>query len=193
MNCLTTTAVILLASMYGTPSFATTLYKYTDKDGNVYYSDQKPAGTPAEVIKVPELQTYTAPPKKTPKKAVQSKKASPAVVKYQKIAITSPSNEQSFQNQATIAVQLALEPDLAKGHTLQVFIDGKAAGQASDKTTWELQGVERGEHTLHASVYSARGKEIKTSPSITFYMHRHSALKQSGTSPPRSPIPPQSQ
>lgn len=181
---------LLLATICSSACLATTLYKYIDAQGNVAYSDSKPADHNAKLIHVPEIQTYEAQMIPAAKDSNAENTTAPALqenmINYQTFQITTPSVQQHFHNQAIITVKIEIAPALAQDHKIQVFLDGKAIGKATTTTEVDLVNVERGEHSVYASIYSAEANVLKTTPSVLFYVHRHSAIKQG---PRRSPIP----
>lgn len=172
--------LLALCFTYSNLFASTTLYKYIDKDGNVAYSDRKPADTNAEEIDVPEIQTYPA-PGGSPDNIVEKKMEAGPGTTYTTIAFASPENKQSFHNQDAVSVELELEPQLSDGHLVQLLLDGQEVEPAGTQTDWQLYDVLRGAHTLQANIVSADGKPLQSGPSVTFYMHRSRV-----TPPPRT-------
>lgn len=161
---------------------AETVYRSVDKDGNTVFSDKPSQG--AEKMDIPDAQTvkspsagkfhYQPPPKSPP----------PA---YSSVAITSPDDDASVrQNDGNISVQVAVQPALQNQDTLQLHMDGKIVGTGSS-TSFSLNNVDRGTHTLQAVVVDNTGKTLASSATVTFHLLRHSILNQP---PPKGPLNP---
>jgi len=92
------------------------------------------------------------------------------------MTITSPAEDEAIRsNPGTVDVAVDLEPALFKGHKVRIYLDGTAAPEELAATTITLQNVDRGTHTLQASVVDAQGREQIRSPAITFHMLRVAA------------------
>jgi hypothetical protein len=147
------------------------VYKYTNKQGKTSYSDVPIDG--AEKIIVPPVMTYKPPviEKKQPMPDSPANKDADQRVPYQHIEITSPQEQGTVRNnQGNVTVGYLLEPSLQKGDRLELNVDGKISKGLS------IQGLVRGEHTISIQVISSSGEVLISSPSITFYLHRHTKL-----------------
>jgi len=161
---------------------AETVYRSVDENGNTVFSD-KPSKN-AEKMEIPDAQTvksksagkfkYTPPPKSPPPE-------------YSRVAITSPDNDAAVrENTGNITVTVDVEPGLQKQDKLQLHMDGKIVG-SGDSTSFSLQNVDRGTHTLQAVVVDSSGKTLASSASVTFHLLRHSILNKP---PPKGPLNP---
>lgn len=160
----------------------TTLYKWKDADGTVHFSDQPHPG--AEEVTVQEVPTIPAP--RLPPSAPAS--ARPAAVSYDNVTITNPANDSTLRDNAgnisvTVAVTPLLRADL--GHKVLLDLDGQPQGEG---ISFSLTNVERGSHTLTATVIDKDGAPL-ISGSSTFHLLRFSALLNPGDSknPPAKP------
>jgi hypothetical protein len=96
---------------------------------------------------------------------------------YRVLSIIRPANgETLFDNNGNVNVQVRLAPTLriTAGDTLMLRVDDKPATPAST-TQLQLHAIERGTHTLQASIVDSHGELLITSAPITFYLFHASA------------------
>ncbi len=105
---------------------------------------------------------------------------------YKVFDIETPKNGETIQNQPVLGVQVKVEPTMVAGDKVQLFLDGKPAGTPNASIYQELVDVERGTHTVAAAIVNIQNQIIKQSKTITFYVHRNSAV----TSPAMQAAPP---
>lgn len=158
------------------------VYKYIDDKGAVVYSDQPRPG--AERVKLPEIQTYTPPPapKLTPAPVIQ-----PVQKLYERMAIVEPEKDGTVRNnQGVVQVRVSLTPPLMarQGHKIQFYLDTQPHGIPVTNTAIGFSNLDRGSHTLSASVLDAGGQTVMTADPVTFHLHRESKLF-----PQRRPTP----
>jgi hypothetical protein len=152
------------------PIYAQTLqiYKWTDPNGSVHFSDKPHDG--AEQIKLPKVQSYSAP------KVEPSEKSSDAVTdietrQYEKINIAQPEDQVTIRNtEGFISVILELKPKLMDGDKVQIMLDGDPIGDPEASSAFTLRDIKRGSHTLVAKVVDIKGKLIASSDLVTIYM-----------------------
>jgi Domain of unknown function (DUF4124) len=158
---------------------AAVIYKWTDADGVVHYSDQDFPG--AEKIfssGIPSNGTVTSRGGTAARgsSGQPSKPAGPGL-NYAQFSITSPLNEQTFFNDDVVSVHLALEPALKPNQTISWHLSGKTlTDQAPDAQQFALQGLERGAYVLAATVIDQATGDSQTTASVTFYVRQPSAL-----------------
>lgn len=171
--------MLLFEAMLSTPLSAE-LYKTIDEEGNVIYSDKPGPGS--ELIESPEeLNTINMP--KLDKKAEE--KTEKQAEAYSRFRITSPAPNETIRSsvgELTVTVSLAPELSKDKGDAIVVFIDGRSAAKAKD-TTIVINNIDRGSHSVKASVVDKQGKTIIRSQTVKFHMKRQSLLHRSSTSP----------
>jgi hypothetical protein len=164
-------SIVLLFAVLANPALADTeMYKWTDKDGTVHFSDQPAPG--AEKIKVQNVSTVASPPVKDTLAPTQPVDFSG----YKSFKIASPANGAAFyDNTGTVTVSLALDPALRVdlGHTVKVSVDGKSQGGAASSFTFS--GIDRGAHSITAVVLDKDQKPLK-SASSAFTLHKNSIL-----------------
>jgi len=161
---------------------AETVYRSVDENGNTVFSDKPSKG--AETMEIPDAQTVKSPSAGKFHYQPPARKPPP---EYSSVAITSPDDDAAVrQNDGNITVQVAVRPDLQGQDQLQLLMDGKIVGSGSN-TSFSLQNLNRGTHTLQAVVIGSSGKTLASSATVTFHLLRHSILNKP---PPKGPLNP---
>ena len=182
MRILLVTLVLALASG---AAQAQKVYKIIQPDGSVEFTDEPPPGSNATPITVEPLNT--TPPLATPAQEAQA--ASPADAGYTKFRITSPDDDAAIRDNAgNVNVDVALEPPLRSGDTIDIMLNGTVVG-GGKQTAITLSNVERGSHTVQAVVKNGAGKVVARSNSVSFSLQRRSAILQPSPPPPPHPTP----
>ena len=75
----------------------------------------------------------------------------------------------------TVTVEVAPGLNAEAGEQLTLLLDGQAVASGL-RQHFELEGIDRGTHTLQAEVNAADGTVRATSPQVTFHMWRASRL-----------------
>jgi hypothetical protein len=158
--------LLLLASF----SLQAELYKGVDEEGNVYFTDKEIPNAEKIPMRMP---TSIQMPK--PEQKVETTEQPAAETSYTEFQIIQPANDATIRdNSGNVSVSLALTPDLnlAAGHTISVSIDGKPASKGGKSLKVRLLNIDRGSHTIKASILNKLGKTIKTSNSVTIHLKR---------------------
>jgi len=149
---------------------AAVVYKWTDADGVVHFSDQPEPGAEKIYTSAEALNRASAPTKST---TMAGAKPAQKVIKpgrtYTVFSISSPTAEQSFFDEA-VPVHLELTPELQKGHTLTWQLNGKPLDDQQDSVQFMLPNLDRGAYTLSASINDPDTQESASAASITFYV-----------------------
>jgi hypothetical protein len=165
------TALAALASLAVVSASATTVYRWTDADGVVHFSDQPQPG--AEKVSVGPVKLYGTPatsaPAQAPKKPVIA--AKPQV--YTSVAITSPAAEKTFFNEP-VSVALTVLPGLRDGDTITWYLNG--AAQEEKGASFTYAHLDRGAYSLYATVTDTATQESISSEPVTFYVREASLL-----------------
>jgi len=155
-------------------------YKWVDKDGNTHYSDKPVEG--AEQVKLPEPTTYNA-PKAQPRAAQpedsggsKAEQESPGYTAFEFVA---PKQDQVFwATGGEVAVQLAVKPDLRKGHEIHLYFNGNLTENSPLAGLGTmLTEAHRGAHTVRAVIVDQAGKSVATAGPITFHVKQRSVAK----------------
>ncbi len=179
---------LLLALLLAVPAFVLAeIYKTTDEEGNVIYTDQKPEpdSQPLELreLSVISPQVRVVAPKEairpSQRQSVDGEQQEVTSIRdlrrgYRDFAIVSPLHEQSFLgtgNEATIAWNTQYR--LQEGMTVTVYIDGKAQPPTMDSSI-KVEKLWRGAHEVYAVLKDDRNRQIATTDPITFFIKQHS-------------------
>jgi hypothetical protein len=171
----------LVAFAVGAVSADTRVYKSTDEEGVVEFSDRPADG--AEPVKVRPAQSIDVP---TPKLSTPSQGAPESAVPsspYTQFAIRSPQDDEALvEHSGRVTVGVAINPPLrlGSGHRLQFRLDGKAMGPLSAATSIVLENVDRGTHVIAADVVDSAGRVVASTQPSTFHLQRTSVIKRGG-------------
>lgn len=155
------------------------MWKWTDSNGVVHYSDVPAPGAVQIGVTVSKEQAGAAAQPGGGRygegegyDAAGSDGASQASDQaYASLAIVSPENGASyFEADSIVAVQISPSPALADGDSIHLYMDGKRVGDSDTALGYTLQNVDRGEHTLSSAIYDAQGRQKIRSQPVTFYM-----------------------
>lgn len=161
-------SLILLALLAITSMVAADpLYKWVDDQGNIHYSDKPQPG--AQKIEMPKAHTFTAPQVATPPDGRDTPSKQPANQGYTEIAIVSPADQEVLWNTTSVEVSVSLVPGLRGGDSVTITVDGNS--QTVSATSATFDDLDRGEHTITASVTTRRGA-VLNAKSVTFYIQR---------------------
>jgi len=165
--------LLTLLSLFVMPASAA--YKWIAPDGSVTFSDHPPHPD-AEQVPLSDTQTFTPAPITPAKPTVKPKSEIEESTSYSSITITRPAHDESIRDNAgNITVTVAIDPKLRikRGHKVTVELDGAVvATTTSGQIT--LSNVDRGSHTLRATIVDRDGKTLSSSSANTFHLHRAS-------------------
>lgn len=148
----------------------TPIYRTTDADGNVVFTDNPSAERPAEAVQLKPTNSMPMGAEKT-----RSAEGAEAVAPtsdfrgYTTLRITSPKDGVTLRDlHEPVAVKVRLSPSLQAGDQVRIIDNGEPLpGDA-------IAHADRGTHTLHAEVVDENGDVLIRSASITVYVHRTS-------------------
>jgi hypothetical protein len=162
----------VLALLVAAGAFAEA-YTWTDEEGVVHYSDRPHPG--ATVVDLGDKKAARPQPTSRTRAANTTADATmaPATVGYDTLEIASPAAEETLWNiEATLNVNIAINPALKAGHQVRVYFDGEPRMVAG--TSFQLQEVYRGVHNLQVEVIDESGKLLKRSRPSRFYVQQNS-------------------
>jgi hypothetical protein len=152
------------------------IYKSTDQDGNVIFTDTPPPDSPA--TQEVELQrTNTAPPPPDlPQASTRSNESKSEAPPVPKATITAPANDTTFPVglAGSFSVSAHVDPPLGRGEGLRLTVDGEPRGGPQASGFWDLNNVYRGTHTLIVEVVDADGAVLSSSEPIQVHVMRTS-------------------
>jgi len=161
--------ILLLASLLATTAVFAQAYRWVDEDGVVHYSDRPVEG--AEEVVLPKANTTTVRRFERDEPEAQPQQPSSGPVRYENLAITSPTSEETLWNiGGQLSVQIQVTPALQQGHRMRLYFDGE--GQDISSTTVQLEEVWRGEHNLQVEILSETGAPLIRSNPLRFYVQQ---------------------
>ena len=164
------------------------VYKTINANGEVVYSDTRSKG--AEVMKMPDLPTYTPTPVTPSSSSKQEEPVQTAM--YEDIVFLKPEDDATVRdNQGSINVELKLTPALRGklNHRVQFYLDGEAYGKPGRSLRTTMSNVDRGEHTLTASVIDANGDALISTLPVIVHLRRMTIYNPNHPNNPNRPKP----
>jgi hypothetical protein len=155
---------------------ALVVYKWTDAQGVVHFSDQPvPGAEKVLTSSAPEhagILGQTAGPSSAP----PAQKA-PTALSGATVAITSPAPQQTFTGGESVPVALSVTPAIKPSWIVVWSLNGaQVPNQAPDATSFTLTDLARGVYTVEAIVTDPGSGETKSAESVTFNVIRPSVL-----------------
>ncbi len=145
---------------------AETVYKKTNPDGSVEFTDKNL--TDSEEIKIRKPVTYT--PIRLPALNLPTKKLSPTF--NYSLSINQPANDTTVVGKLDVTVLVSVQPALISdlGHQIRYQLAGKSI--VSNNTSVTFKNVDRGTHNLTVSIVDKNGDVVSPVASTIFHMKR---------------------
>ncbi|MEZ5537231.1 MAG: DUF4124 domain-containing protein [Thiolinea sp.] len=159
------------------------VYRWTDANGRTVFGDDPPAQIKAKPVELQPLtiaDSYDSGEKQNNSASAvtdeEEADKTAETVDYKNFKVTSPAKGEAIRaNNGNVLVRLELEPALQDGHGIVVYLDGKQAA-SGDATTFSLENIDRGSHSLFAVVHDANDEVLKNTESVSFDLLRASVL-----------------
>jgi hypothetical protein len=179
---------LMVTSVQGAPAWT-----WVDANGQVHFSDTPVPG--AKRIELANAQAFGTAPRQTASQeaapATEPAEAGDRAARYRTFNITSPKQQETLWNTGSVVtVQIALEPQLQRGHRLDIFLDGERRNLNAVSTTLTLSDVFRGIHTIQAVIVDQRGEEVLRSLATTFMVQQTSIQNPNNPNAPSRPQAP---
>jgi len=175
LTLLVTLSVAIVMSLTPLSLASADVYKVTDDQGNITYTDTVPAEAAADRVQLPpvnKVPTLT-PAATTPPRSADTD-LSPAFNGYSFAALVSPLNDSLVHfDQSQVLAQLALTPELGADHRVQFYVDSSAFGPPVATSSLAITGLERGTHHISARVLSSQGAVLVIAKPVTVHVQRH--------------------
>ena len=147
------------------------IYRWTDSNGVVHYSD-KPQAPTDKPVALPNLQTYThggTPPGFAPVPQ-PAPRAAAAADSGTSVSIVSPAADETIRD-AEGKFTVSVNAQVGSGQGLVYYLDGGAVNtEPTPSTAWLYTGVERGDHSLAVAMVDTGGHELGRSAPVTIHM-----------------------
>ena len=163
------TGAICLAQAHTT--IAQQVYKVTDADGNVTFTDTPPLSSDATVEEHSVHAPNTAKPTETTRAPAALAEAEEPI-RYDTQIVTPADNATIPMGPGNFSVQVSLSPRLEAGENLLLLMDGEPVGTPQRTPNWQLSNVYRGEHRLQVLRIDDEGAELDASDISTVFVMR---------------------
>ena len=151
--------------------FAQTVYKVTDKDGNVTFTDTPPSDKEA-VVEAQTVHSLNTSAAVTPAPKSEPDAVATEPISYETL-IMSPAEAATIpMGPGNFSVDAMVRPALSQGERVVLTLDGEPVGTPQRMTTWQLTNVYRGEHRLQVVRVNAEGARVNASSERTVYVMR---------------------
>jgi hypothetical protein len=155
---------------------AAVIYKWTDADGVVHYSDTAVPGA-EKIVTSSGSSNGIGGGTHAPAAAATGRKAPSSRIEYASFAIESPAKEQAFFGDELVPVRLRLEPDLQPNQAISWYLNGAVlSDQAPTARSFTLQSLSRGTYQISATITDTVTGESQSSDGVTFYVRQPSEL-----------------
>ena len=153
------------------PAIAQSVYKVTDADGNVTFTDTPPLSGEGTI----EEHSVHAPNSSKPTVSTKTPSESAALEEptlYDTRIVAPTANATIPMGPGDFAVQAAFSPRLAPGEALQLLLDDEPVGAPQRTANWQLSNVYRGEHRLQVVRLDKSGSHLDASAASTVFVMR---------------------
>jgi hypothetical protein len=169
--------MVVVGSTASATAAAQTIYKVTDKNGQITYTDVAPEaeGSIVEEVTVAEPNTAVpVPPEATPLDGTgPTENTAPDYLTL----ISRPADGTTVpMGPGDFTVEAQASPALGAAERLQLTVDGTPFGVPQTSPRWQLNNIARGAHELQVMRLDDSGNTIDTSDISTVYVLRPSVL-----------------
>jgi hypothetical protein len=168
---------------------ATTIYKWVDENGVVHYSDQPHPN--AQKIQLTGAQTYS-PGVQPPSANAAPEDSTPQGPRYRGCVIAQPLDQQSMPNAQSVFIRVQSDPQPRPGDHIFITMDGQGLnGGQPTALSYNVSPIDRGAHTVQATIRTPDNEVVCQTPSITFYVQQPNLYSpaNSGAQPAPNPRP----
>ena len=169
------------------------VYKWVDDEGRVHFGDRPSADTNA--TRLQGFESSRPPPADDPpatEPTPAEPEGTPGVYRFPEIFgeraqqpvsysinITTPLQDDTVRdNQGIIPVAFSTSPMPDEDFSYQMYLDGLPWYQPFFSQQVYLSNVDRGTHTIQVKLMNAEGEVVGASNTVTFHLHRASALNR---------------
>lgn len=173
-------ALCLLGLVLAQGALATSIYRSTDAQGNVIFTDDPNRGgepvelAPLTVIPSPVEGRQAEPPRVEGVAPRMGEAPGQPFMPYDTFRIRSPQHGADLPASyaGNLQVELAIEPELRPDHRVQLLVDGRVSQTPMHTRAFMLNDLGRGEYVLQAELLDAQGQVRHRSPPVSLYVQR---------------------
>jgi Domain of unknown function (DUF4124) len=154
------------------------VYKWTDADGVVHFSDQPVPGAEKIVTATSSAPAGTSSRGSASATGAAAKKKIPgSALNFNQLAIVSPAHDQTFTGNLPVNVSLNVDPGLKAHQTISWFLNGKRLDdQSPDAVQFTLENLARGAYTIGATIVDQDSGESTSAEAVNFFVMQPSVL-----------------
>ncbi len=152
---------------------AAVIYKWTDSDGVVHYSDQPIPGA-EKIVTAGQPSIGSVSTHAPAVKSSSSTTAAGGNLTLSQFTITSPAAGQTFFGDEVISVNLAVDPPPTPAMSIVWHLNGKQQEAGANATHFSLQSLDRGTYAIAATITDQQTGESQSTESVTFYVRQPS-------------------
>lgn len=173
----------LLGLVAAQGALATTIYRTTDAQGNVVFTDNPARGgepvelEPLTVIPSIAEEGQPEPPRVEGITPRVSEMPGQPFMPYDTFRIRSPmpGGDLPASHDGNLQVELEIEPPLRPDHRVRLLADGQVSQSAMHTSTFMLTDLARGEYVLQAELLDAQGQVRHRTAPVSLYVQRADA------------------
>lgn len=166
----------MLAALASFAGQAAVVYKWTDSDGVVHYSDQSVPGAEKIYTSTSSNAGAASSDDSTAASQASGVKKKPGLG-FAELSITSPAPDQTFFGDEVVSVNLALTPSLKPDQTITWRLNGQPIDDLGAATThFALPHLDRGTYAIAATITDQETGETLSTNSVNFFVRQPSEL-----------------
>ena len=163
--------------LVSTAALAAVVYKWTDSNGVVHYSDE-PAPGAVKMQLGPAPMHGTPAAASNPTEGLAQKPKDPLKkplprLGYTEIVVVAPTAARTYVDEP-VSVSLNLSPELQQGHVLTWYLNDSP--RAETDTSFVIDRLDRGAYAMRATITDTASQETASSNTVTFYVRQPSLV-----------------
>ncbi|MCE8039404.1 DUF4124 domain-containing protein [Halomonas sp. MCCC 1A11062] len=178
----------LLGVLVACSAQATTIYRTTDAQGNVIFTDDPNRGgepvqlAPLTVIPARSEGRQAEPPRVEGTAPRASQSPGQPFMPYDTFRIRSPEHggDLPASYAGNLQVELVIVPALRPDHRVRLLVDGQVSQTAMHTSAFMLTNLPRGEYVLQAELLDAQGQIRHRTAPVSLYVQRSNATLPHG-------------
>ncbi len=163
-------SILLLLTLNVSAEEEKKLYKWTDNEGNTYYSDQPQKGAEEIPMKLAPVTKMLSPNYKLPSIENTAPVSANGLI-YNELSFINPTNDGVIRdNGNSVSLEALVNPGLQSGHAIRFFVDGSLVSTEAGATSVTASDIAFGEHSVNFIIVDSEGKLIQSSETIRFHL-----------------------